>query len=69
MGARKFSNLISDQTIRRIIKKHGLKSLSKLKKPELSIKHVKERKIFYQTYKKKMILLIRENLFSPMNPN
>jgi hypothetical protein len=63
-----FQISISDQTIRRIFKKYGLKSLSKLKKLKLSVKHVKERENFYQTYKK-MISLIGENLFFPMNLN
>jgi transposase len=47
-----FQISISDQTIRRIIKRHGLKSLSKLKKPKLSIKHVKERIFFIKLTKK-----------------
>jgi hypothetical protein len=59
-----FQFSISDQTIRRIIKKHGLKFLSKLKKPELSVKHVKEREKNYQTYKKIILFIEGKFIFS-----
>lgn len=59
-----FEISVSGQTVRRILKTNGLKSRSKLKKPELTKNHVKERLRFARFYKNYDIIYWKKIIFS-----